>query len=92
MYKFDYFKRLIQFMAVIAAIYISLSRIFDNQHRASDVIGGIGLGLSVAVIASQIAKNLWPSQVSEKLPYFSFESIKSISDENIKASSEDTII
>lgn len=86
-------KRILQVLAFLAAMLMSLSRISDNQHRPSDVLGGCALGLTVALIAGHIAQKVWSVNYSEKVPYFSLESIKSCSDESIKgASSEDAIL
>lgn len=86
-------KRILQVLAFIAAMLISLSRISDNQHRPSDVLGGFALGVTVALIAGHIAQKVWSVNYSEKVPYFSLESIKSVSDESIKASSlEDAML
>lgn len=76
-------------MAFLTCMSVSLSRISDNQHHASDVLGGFVLGITVsAFVTIYVANRLWLIR-QEREDYFGF---KSISNESIKNSSEDTIL
>jgi phosphatidate phosphatase len=52
--RLRFIKPLIQMTAFIAAILTSVSRVSDHHHRASDIIGGIVLGASVALFMTLI--------------------------------------
>ncbi len=50
----------------------SLSRISDYHHRGSDVLGGMLIGLSVALFITCIAgKVIW--KFERKMPYYEFD-------------------
>lgn len=87
--RFNFGKLLLQIMSFLACMIISLSRISDFQHHASDVLGGFVLGIAVSsFVTMYVANRLWSIR-EERDGYFGF---KSISNESIKNSSEDTIL
>jgi membrane-associated phospholipid phosphatase len=70
--RFRYAKSLIQMTAFIAAYITSISRITDNAHRSSDVIGGVVLGSLIALFFTLVlGQVLWEYGRDE--PYADFD-------------------
>lgn len=70
--RLRYIKPLIQMAAFIAAFITALSRISDYHHRGSDVIGGIVLGVTIALgITLFVGRVLWDYEVEK--PYTEFD-------------------
>ncbi|CAF0856047.1 unnamed protein product [Brachionus calyciflorus] len=70
--RLRFIKPLIQMTAFIAAFITAMSRISDYHHRESDVIGGIMLGVVIALaITLFIGRVIWDYEIEK--PYADFD-------------------
>jgi membrane-associated phospholipid phosphatase len=70
--RLRYFKGLVQLAAFIAAYVTSVSRVSDNKHFGTDVLGGAILGVSVALFMTlALGRVLW--EYGREWDYYDFD-------------------
>jgi membrane-associated phospholipid phosphatase len=77
--RFRYIKPFLQMAAFIAAFITCLSRISDYHHRGSDVVGGVALGVTIALfITFLVGRVLWDYDRPKMYSDFDLKPVKRV--------------